>query len=130
MKDADFKKCPENRLEMLKMANPRRLNNSISHWQATVFATCIAVLLSAPLMLEPCGTAGIAFAQGQESPSRTQDGKDGLLLEAGKPIERELAGGQAHYYRIIVEAGQYLHLVVEQREIGVVVALYGPDDRS
>src|SRR5215475_12347283 len=74
--DADYKKCPEIRLEILKMANQRRFNNCISDWRVTVFATCIAALLIAPLMLEPCGTAGIAFAQAQESPSRAQDEKN------------------------------------------------------
>jgi hypothetical protein len=112
------------------MANPRRLNNSVSDWQVTVFAARIAVLLSALLMLEPCGITGIAFAQGPESPSGVQGEKDVHLLEAGKPIERELVGGQAHYYKIMVEAGQYLHLIVDQKGIDVVVALYGPGDKK
>src|SRR5215471_216217 len=112
------------------MASQRRFINSVSDWQVTVFATCVAVLLSAPLLLGPCGITGIAFAQAPESPSRAQDEKDASPLEVGKPIERELAGGQAHYYKITVEAGQYLHLVVEQKGIDVVVALYGPEDKK
>jgi tetratricopeptide (TPR) repeat protein len=113
------------------MANPRRLNNSVSDRKVTVFAARIAVLLSALLMLEPCGITGIAFAQGPESPGRAQVEKDAIQLEVGKPIERELAGGQSHYYKIaVVEAGQYLHLIVEQKGIDVVVALYGPEDKK
>jgi hypothetical protein len=112
------------------MANQRRVNNSISDWQVGVFATCAAALLSAPLLLGPCGITGIAFAQAPESPSRAQDEKDASPLEIGKPIERELSGGQAHYYRITVEAGQYLHLIVDQRGIDVVVALYVLTTRS
>jgi CHAT domain-containing protein/Tfp pilus assembly protein PilF len=48
-------------------------------------------------------------------------------LEPGKPIEKELTGGQAHEYRIELLAGQYFHVVVDQRGIDVVVALLGPN---
>ena len=51
------------------------------------------------------------------------------LLEPGKPIERELAGGQSHSYQITLAADQYLLAVVEQRGIDVVVQLLGPDDK-
>jgi tetratricopeptide (TPR) repeat protein len=106
------------------------LNNSVSNWRVTVIATCNAVLLSVLLILELCGITGIAFAQGLESPSRVQGEKDVRSLEVGKSIEQELAGGQAHYYKITAEAGQYLHLVVDQRGIDVVIALYGPEDKK
>src|SRR5690242_1868579 len=58
---------------------------------------------------------------------KAQDGKDVLTLEPGKPIERELDGGQSHSYRILLTAGQYVHIVVDQRGIDVVVTLVGPD---
>ena len=51
-------------------------------------------------------------------------------LEMGKPVEKELSGGESHSYRIALAAGQYLHIVVDQRGIDVVVALYGPDDKK
>ena len=34
-------------------------------------------------------------------------------LEQGKPVERELKGGEAHAYSIQVEAGQFAELIVE-----------------
>src|SRR5262245_17705007 len=40
-------------------------------------------------------------------------------LELGKTVSRELAGGQAHSYRITLAAGEYLRVVVEQRGIDV-----------
>jgi len=55
--------------------------------------------------------------------------KDALILELGKPVERELRGGQAHSYRILLTSGQYIHIVVDQRGIDVVVALFGPDGK-
>ncbi len=48
-------------------------------------------------------------------------------LEQGKPIVRELAGGEAHSYRLALAAGQFCHVVVDQRGIDVVAALYGAD---
>jgi tetratricopeptide (TPR) repeat protein len=48
-------------------------------------------------------------------------------LELGKPIERQLAGNEVHSYQMSVQAGQYLHVVVQQRGINVVVTLFGPD---
>ncbi|MGH9837263.1 MAG: tetratricopeptide repeat protein [Blastocatellia bacterium] len=50
-------------------------------------------------------------------------------MEAGKPIERELAGGQSHAYQMALAAGQYLNVVVEQRGIDVAVTLFGPDGK-
>src|SRR3712207_2093618 len=59
-----------------------------------------------------------------------QSDKDIPPLELGKPIERELAGGQAHSYRIVLAAEQYLRVVADQRGIDVVVTLFGPDGRQ
>jgi CHAT domain-containing protein len=51
-------------------------------------------------------------------------------VEPGKAIEQELAGGQTHSYQISLAASQYLRLIVEQKGIDVVVALFGPDDNK
>jgi len=51
-------------------------------------------------------------------------------LEQGKPIERELAGGEVHAYSIQLTAGQFLSVVVDQRGIDVVVSLFGPDGKQ
>lgn len=56
--------------------------------------------------------------------------QESQALEPGKPIERELAGGQAHSYQITLAVGQYLHVVVEQRGIDVVVVAFGPDGKQ
>jgi len=48
-------------------------------------------------------------------------------LKLGAPIEREMAGGEAHTYRVTLASGQYMHVVVDQRGIDVVVTLFGPD---
>src|SRR5215470_15151941 len=55
-----------------------------------------------------------------------QSDRQAWRLEPGKPIERELTGGQSHSYQIAMASGQYMHLVVDQRGIDVVVALFTP----
>src|SRR5262245_60118708 len=56
--------------------------------------------------------------------------QESILLEPGKPIERELSGGQSHSYKITLVSGQYLNIVVEQRGIDVELALFGPDGKK
>ena len=50
-------------------------------------------------------------------------------LEVGKPIERELAGGQHHSYQVSLASGQFLHAVVEPHGIAVTVTLFGPNGK-
>src|SRR5215510_8478359 len=56
--------------------------------------------------------------------------QESISLEPGKPIKRELSGGQSHSYKITITSGQYLHIVVEQRGIDVAVALFTPDGKK
>lgn len=56
--------------------------------------------------------------------------EDAVVLERGKPVERELVGGQEHLYRVVMGAGEYAALSVDQRGIDVVVQVLGPDGKS
>ena len=51
-------------------------------------------------------------------------------LEKGSPVERELAGGVVHSYRLTLAAGQLLRVVVDQRGVDVVVTLFAPDGKK
>ena len=51
--------------------------------------------------------------------SATQSSQESDSLEPGKPVERELSGGQSHSYKITMISGQYLHVVVTQQGIDV-----------
>lgn len=55
---------------------------------------------------------------------------DAATLEAGRPVERVMKGGETHAYLIRVEAGQVVQVLVEQKGIDVVLALLGADDKS
>jgi len=51
-------------------------------------------------------------------------------LETESPIERLLSGGEVHTYELAVAADQYLHIIVFQRGIDVVVTVIDPDDKQ
>jgi CHAT domain-containing protein/predicted negative regulator of RcsB-dependent stress response len=56
--------------------------------------------------------------------------QESISLEPGKPVERELSGDQSHAYKITMVSGQYSRVVVEQRGIDVMVALFTPDGKK
>src|SRR5262245_19336544 len=56
--------------------------------------------------------------------------QESVSLEPGKPVERELPGGQSHFYKIAMTSGQYLRITVSQRGIDVLVALFTPDGKK
>src|SRR5205085_6799252 len=49
-----------------------------------------------------------------------------VSLELAKPIERSIAADETHSYTLNLNAGQYAHLVVDQRGVDVVVSAYAP----
>jgi len=59
-----------------------------------------------------------------------QSAQEDNSLEPGKPIQREISGGQAHSYKITMTSGQFLHIVVKQQGIDVAVALLTPDGKK
>jgi len=68
----------------------------------------------------------------QQSPtadSAARQENEARLLEAGKPIEREMGGGETHLYRVRMEAGQFLHADVVHRGVNVYVVAYDPDGK-
>jgi CHAT domain-containing protein/Tfp pilus assembly protein PilF len=51
-------------------------------------------------------------------------------IELGRPIRRDLAGGQEHSYQINLSADQFVKAVVKQDGIDVAVKLSGPDGKQ
>ena len=56
--------------------------------------------------------------------------QESISLEPGKPVERELSGGQSHFYKITMTSGQYLRITVSQQGIDALVALFTPDGKK
>ena len=51
-------------------------------------------------------------------------------LPALAPVERELKGGETQSFRIVLAANQFLHALVEQKDIDVMTAVFGPDGKQ
>jgi tetratricopeptide (TPR) repeat protein len=51
-------------------------------------------------------------------------------LEPGQPIERKLAGGQAHLYQISLRAGQFMRVVAVQKGINILLTLANPEGKD
>lgn len=83
-----------------------------------------SLLIGLLLCIWPCGVANT----GKAAPS--QGAPEVRTLEMGQPIERELAGGETHTYRISLDSGQMLRAIVDQRNIDVVVAIYSPEEKK
>ena len=66
----------------------------------------------------PGSTAGPATAAGAVTEPE---------LRVGEPIERELAPGEVHRYRVEVPAGSYLRIVAEPKAVDVALTLLAPD---
>jgi CHAT domain-containing protein/Tfp pilus assembly protein PilF len=62
-----------------------------------------------------------------ETAAQSQEAR---ILELGKTVERELAGEQSHNYLIELAANDFLHVIVEQRGVDVVVGVYAPDGKK
>src|SRR5262245_48426269 len=70
------------------------------------------------------------LAVAQSDPGSTVSEQSAQKLEPGKPIEKRLAGGEAHGYSVAINAGQLLRAVIEQRGVDVAVTLFGPDGQK
>lgn len=51
-------------------------------------------------------------------------------LEPGKTIEREIAGGQTHRYRIALQGGPFVHFDVQQTSCDVALTFTAPDGKK
>ena len=72
-------------------------------------------------------TTFAATPQEQAQARAVLDDPKPVLLEPGKPLERELKGGEKQTYEVRAEAGLFLHAEVEQLGIDVALTLYAPD---
>ncbi|HEV2829150.1 MAG TPA: hypothetical protein VGW76_16255, partial [Pyrinomonadaceae bacterium] len=74
---------------------------------------------------------GFQFARSQDPQQNAaaRIAPEVTTLELDKPVERELAGGQQHTYRIAVTQGHYVIVAVDQRGVDVSVKLSGVDGK-
>jgi hypothetical protein len=80
-------------------------------------AFIINLLIWVGLSISPPIWPSPSLVQASDGARRAaQSAQETDSLELGKPIERELSGGQSHSYNITMISGQYLQVVVDQRE--------------
>jgi CHAT domain-containing protein/Tfp pilus assembly protein PilF len=94
--------------------------------------TVVALLMLSGMIASRGALAGrsrTTSAKSQQQPASQSPttAAAATVLELGKPVERELAGGQSHNYQITLAEGQFVSVIVEQRGLDVMVKLLGPD---
>jgi CHAT domain-containing protein/Tfp pilus assembly protein PilF len=57
------------------------------------------------------------------------DASDIGVLEPNKPVKGELAGGETHSYRITLDAGQFVRVVVDQPRINIALSAFDPSEK-
>lgn len=98
------------------MSYPRKLPGNNPRLSVLILSLGLSLALICPNR-----TSARTQQQNENSP---------VKLEPGRPVNREIAGGQTHTYLIDAYADQYLHVVVEQRGINVVLELLGPEGKK
>src|SRR5437868_3522366 len=83
---------------------------------------CLGLLLACVrLIASPQDTSGTALV------SQDQVADEVRELTPGTTIERELSGNHRHSYFIGLELGQFVRIIAIQKEIDLILVLFGPD---
>jgi CHAT domain-containing protein/Tfp pilus assembly protein PilF len=104
-----------------------------THLQLIIKGLCLsALLLSSANPASQGAPSTFSLRPREVTPRLDQPRQDELAnsLKLNEPVERDLAGGNAHDYQITLSEGQYMRIVVEQRNIDVVLTLFGPDAKQ
>src|SRR5262249_43246072 len=113
---------------IVRYSTPFRFGPKAAHHS---LALLLCLFLLAESVARAFAPTPSMLARGGAAPTPiTQGEKDARPLEPGKPIEREMAGGQSHDYQITLSAGQFMQVIVEQRGLDVVIGLLGPDSKQ
>src|SRR5215467_8283026 len=100
----------------LNGSNRHRASRSLAKFLAFCLSfSSLAIALSEKASARALGRIAQQPAQApREAGVKADDENGARLLEPGKAIKRELAGGHSHTYRITLSAGQFLKVIVEQ----------------
>jgi CHAT domain-containing protein len=92
-----------------------------------ILSRIFCLTLTAPVILPfafgraIAGLTPVPPAMSQEAAQKPETKPETVVLEPGKVLDREIAGGESHPYEISLSAGQYASLIVDQR--GIVLAV-------
>jgi tetratricopeptide (TPR) repeat protein len=93
-----------------------------------IFIVILLAWIESPVIAWPPGSPTTQAGDSGRGAAQSAEGE--FSLEPGKPVERELSGGQSHFYKITTASGQYLRITVGQRGIDALVALFTPDGKK
>jgi CHAT domain-containing protein/predicted negative regulator of RcsB-dependent stress response len=100
-------------------------------WTASLLASLLLFLSLLATSAQPSMRREGRRTQAQlTSGNLPWDEKNISALKQGKPVERELAAGQADYYQLTLAVNQYAKVVIEQRGIDVAITLFAPDGKK
>jgi CHAT domain-containing protein len=68
----------------------------------------------------------LAYPSSRLSPAKVFQ-QEVTTLVSGASVERELKGGEVHNFRVSLVRGQFMHVLVRQLGMDVVVTTFGPD---
>lgn len=92
-----------------------------------LFTTCWLALFSVLLFSTGQSSSAQIPQISQGSQTFQSAVPEGQPLAVGIPLQRNLKGGEQHVYRLHIEKGQFVHLIVEQKEIVVGVTIFDPE---
>jgi CHAT domain-containing protein/Tfp pilus assembly protein PilF len=103
--------------------------------RSLILSQCLLILSSPIRASYPYGNNFNGLSTGAQpvieaSRAAPQQPIDAAVLEPGKPIERELAGGEAHTFQLTLTAGQYTRVFVEQRRINIALSAFDPEGKK
>ncbi|MCI0622386.1 MAG: hypothetical protein L0387_12120 [Acidobacteria bacterium] len=101
----------------------RRLPNA----QRRTTALNVLLLASVLCSAQPAFSQTSARDLTSTSPAIEQER---LKIKPGVAVERRLAGGQNHRYRLQLNQGQFLHLQINQNRIDVMLKFFGPQGQQ
>jgi CHAT domain-containing protein/tetratricopeptide (TPR) repeat protein len=111
---------------MIKLISPA-LRRQFAGTGGFLSPRLLSVLL---VVLTVCAAAASSLGQSepQENISAAAGGEV-RTLAPGEVITQNIKGSEAHVFRLALAAGQYVHVVVEQRDVNVVLKLSCPGVR-
>jgi CHAT domain-containing protein/tetratricopeptide (TPR) repeat protein len=89
---------------------------------------CLALWLALEPARPALAGAGLATLASPRHPLSAAQ-QTPAALEANKPIERELGGGETHAYRVTLGAGQFARVTAAQQGIDLSLSFAGPDGK-
>jgi CHAT domain-containing protein/tetratricopeptide (TPR) repeat protein len=97
------------------------------------FLTCLWLFVSLPVTAETAHphpeTSKSIFVSGNTSEDAKSDSVD-HTLKPDEVIQRRISGGESHFYSILLPINQYLRVSVDQRDIDLIVVLFGPEGKE